>query len=258
MGLSCSCDDFDAADYESWWEGGGLTVPPAGARCCECGAHLPVTEECETIEHYEVYEPDEPAPRAPWDVDADEMDDAAFAAIEDAWDAYCDRLGWDSDRERFERHSGSEYRCERCSDLAAAITGMGYCTIRPGELIQAHTEYVNETQELAPGVARREIIWSRNKDGVWHPRRKTNRDRRIEAWERRGRRVRYWLIEGGWRFELRWKVWFPAQTRVMRALGYRYTYVRHDAAARKSVYRWQREPKRPPPWVREAERGDRT
>lgn len=262
MGLSCSCEDFDAADYESWWEPGRPSVPPAGERCCECGAHLPDGVECKTIWHGEVYDPGEiePAPRAPWDVDADEMDDEAFAVIEGAWDAYCDKHGWDSERERFERFYTS-YRCERCADLATALDGderdggLGFCMIAPGELIDNHTEYVNEVQELAPGVARREIIWKQDSDGVWHPRRKTVADRRREEIARHWCNARYWL-RYGWRSDLRWKVLFPARTRVMRALGYQYTYIRHDTATRKSIYSWQRAEKRPPPWVLEAEKGD--
>lgn len=264
MGLSCSCDDFDPSEHESWWEPGRPSVPPAGARCCECCTPLPVGEECKTIWHGEVYDPGEiePQPRAPWDVDAGEMDDAAFAAVEDAWDAYCDKYGWDSDRDRFERFDTS-YRCERCSDLATALDGderdggMGFCMIAPGDLRAAHTEYVNEVQEMAPGVVRREIIWKQGRDGVWSPQRKTAADKRREDIARRWRNAKFWLRHG-WRSDLRYKVWHPAQTRVMRALGYRYTYIRHDAATRKSIYRWQRDPKRPPPWVREAERGDGT
>lgn len=261
MTLSCSCAEFDRGDHESWWEPGRPSIPPAGTRCCECNALLPSGVEHKTIWHGEVYDPGEiePQPRPPWDVDADEMTDDEFDAVERAWDAYCAKYGWDSDTERFERFDTS-YRCERCADLATALEGdeseggMGFCMIAPGELTAAHEECVNEVQELAPGVVRREIIWSQNKDGVWHPRRKTAADRRREELDRRWRNAKSW-VRYGWRHDLRFKVWFPAKVRVMHALGYEYRYERYDRDRKRSIYRWQRKPRRPPAWEREAMRG---
>lgn len=255
MTLSCSCSDFDKGDHESWWEPGRSSVPPAGTRCCECNAPLPDNVEHKTILCGKVYDPGEieKQPRPPWDVDSDEMTDDEFDAIEAAWDAYCDKYGWDCETDRFERYN-SEYRCERCNDLKDAIEGMGFCMIGPGDLIASHTEYVNEVQELAPGVVRREIIWRKNADGVWHPSRKTAAEKRREEVSRRWRKAKYWL-RYGWKSDLRWKVWFRAQTRVMRALGYALTYERYDATTHASVYRWKRAERRLPPWEREALRG---
>lgn len=250
MGLSCSCDDFDKRDHDSWWEPGRRSVPPAGERCCECNALLPEGEKRASIMSGEVYDPGEiePQPRPPWDVDADEMDDDAFAAVESTWDIYCDKYGWDSDCERFERYT-SEYRCERCEDLADAIEGLGYCMIAPGDLPSAHAEYVNEHAEQR----RHPIIWKPDPDGVWHPRPELAEDRMIAEITRRWRRTMSWL-RWGWRSDLRWKVWFPAQTKVMRALGYELTYERYDSATRKSIYRWTRRERKLPPWLREATR----
>lgn len=250
MGLSCSCDDFDPSEHESWWEPGQPSVPPAGARCCECGAHLPVTEKCATILHHDAYEPDDAALDADPEPDEDDHPDMDGHEFDELLDAWRDRHGWNSECDRFERTT-RDYRCERCADLADAIEGMGFCMIPPGDLIEQHTEYVNETQEMAPGVARREIVWSQNKAGVWNPRRKMAADKRRAEIIRRWRNAKFWLRHG-WKIDLRWKVWHPAQTRVMRALGYQYTYIRHDTATRKSIYRWQRAEKRPPPWEREA------
>lgn len=251
MTLSCSCADFDKSEHERWWEPGRASVPPAGTRCCECNAPLPEGEKQQTILAGEVYEPDDatlaadPEPEETEDDDADDFD-----ARLDAWR---DRHGWDGETDRFERFT-SDYRCERCADLADAIEGMGFCMLAPGDLASAHEEYVNETQELAPGVERREIIWAKGKDGVWHPRRKTAGDKRRAEIIRRWRNAKAW-VRWGWRHDLRWKVWFPAQIRVMRALGYAWTYEGYDRETKKSVYRWRRQPRKLPPWEREARKG---
>lgn len=249
MTLSCSCAEFDPSEHDSWWEPGRRSVPPAGARCCECNAPLPDGERCPTILSHTVVETEEPEP--PDFATVEDEDEAE--RLEAAWEAWAERNGWNSDHDRCET-SEAFHRCERCGDLADAIEDMGFCMIEPGDLISAHEEYVNETQELAPGVARREIIWAKNKDDVWHPRRKTAADKRREEIRRRWRNAKYWL-RYGWMSDLRWKVLFPARTRIMCALGYEWTYVRHDDAARKSIYRWQRKPRRLPPWQREAMKG---
>lgn len=247
MTLYCSCADFEKSEHEKWWEPGRRSIPPSGARCCECGALLPEGEARASILEGEVYDPYdiEPMPRSPWDVDADEMTDEEFAAVERAWDAYCDKHGWDSETKRFERFDIA-YRCERCGDLADAIEDMGYCMLAPGSLIEAHEEYVNEVQEFATGIVRREIVWRRDKSGVWNPRRKTVWDHRREAARRLYCRVRGFVWYGGWRRFVEFTVWH----RMMRAAGYRYHY-----DYKTKTYGWQRKPRKPPPWQREAMKG---
>lgn len=225
MGLSCGCDDFDKSDYDHWWEPGRPSVPPSGERCCECNALLPPGEKRATILHGEVYEPDEPCPGWP-DVDED---------VE--FEAWADRTGWDWETERCERYT-SEYRCERCADLADAIEALGYCMIAPGELIDSHAEYVNEHA----AQRRHTVIWKQNPDGVWHPRTELAEDRLIAALTRLARRARSWLV-WGWRHDLQFRVWHP----LMRAAGYQYAY---DYPTK--TYYWKRRERRLPPWLREA------
>lgn len=239
MGLSCSCSDFDPSEHDSWFEPGRRSVPPAGTRCCECAATLPAGEKCATILNGEAYEPDEATLAADPEPDEDDYPDEDGPSFDDILDAWRDRHGWCSDQDRFV-HYTHEYRCERCSGLAEAIEDMGYCMIGPGDLIDCHTEYVNEVQELADGVERHEIIWERRGDGVWHPRRKTDRDRRREAVRRRWRGLVSWL-RYGWKLDLKYKVWH----RVMRAAGYQF---QHDYKTRK--YYWARKPRAVPPWER--------
>lgn len=242
MTLSCSCPDFDPSEHESWWEMGRPSVPPPGSRCCECNALLPYGEQCQTILAHTVVEPDEPHPEWPHNAETDEEEEERFEAAFDAW---AERNGWNSETERCEA-SDASYRCERCGDLSDAIEDMGFCMIAPGSLMESHEEYVNDVQELAPGVIRREIVWRRDKAGVWHPRRKTVWDHRREAAWRLYCRVRGFVWYGGWRRFVEFTVWH----RVMRAAGYQYHY---DYATK--TYGWQRKPRKLPPWQREAMRG---
>lgn len=240
MTLSCSCTDFDPAEHDSWWEPGRASIPPPGSRCCECNALLPDGEKRQTILAHTVVEPKEPMPEWPYNAEADEEEER----LEAAWVAWAERNGWDSETERCVE-TAAEHRCERCGDLADAIEDMGYCMIAPGSLIEAHEEYVNDVQELADGVVRREIIWTKDKAGVWNPRRKTDADRRREArrrlWSRTKAYARY-----GWKLDLQYKVWH----RVMRWSGYQYHY---DYEAKR--YHWKRRERKLPPWEREAVRG---
>lgn len=261
MTLSCSCYDFDKGEHESWWEPGQRIVPPAGETCCECAAALP-SEPCATILHWEVYEPDEPAP--PEDVNRwprfqgsywlglptcdvlERHGEQMAQAIEDWRDAH----GWDSDYERFERCDRIDYRCERCEDLAEAIEDLGYCMIGPGDLIDAHTEYVNdharpsryedgepvydEDHKRPP-----EIMWRRDASGVWQPHRMTDQDKAKREVRRRWRNAVYFVWYGGWKTWLRWKVWPAIERRtvnpIMRRIGYERRY---DYDARR--LRWHR------------------
>lgn len=222
MALSCSCDDFDKGDHDRWWEPGRPSVPPVGERCCECDAPLP-QEPCDVIVHMEVFEPED-EPRAPWDVDANE--DVDIDEIEKTFDAYRDRNGWDDDCERYERVRSRDYRCERCAGLATSIEDLGYCMIPPGDLAEAHCDYVEQS-----GLP--EIIWTRRADGVFHPRRMTRMDFLKRELRRRRNRARYLLLQGGWKSWLRWQV-FKIESRIMRALGYQYRYTGND------TYGWQR------------------
>lgn len=225
MGLSCSCDDFDKGDCDHWWEPGRKSVPPAGTRCCECCAPLPaVPLTC--INHMEVYEPDEIElrPPHPEDVLDDEPDDCnlrrhwrqRYDAMEAEQEDYDDRHGWESDYERYERLISRDYRCERCEGLADAIEDMGYCMIGPGELAECHTEYVNEIAKHS-GHA---VIWRQGKDGIWNPRPRTKADDRRDALIRFRRRWYYRLFRGGWKHDLRWKVWEPIRWAIERRTVY--------------------------------------
>lgn len=229
MGLSCSCDDFDKGEYDTWWEVPYRAPAPAGAMCCECGAPIPAGLRTWAIDTMEVYTPDVEPPRSPWDVDANEMSDEAFEALEKTWDTFCETHGYDDEYERFERCAGTEYRCERCDDLATALDGsaaeggLGFCTIGPGQLIEAHLEYVSDYVGGPP------MVWVRDKAGILNPRRKTKWELARDEAVRRGRRVKSFL-----RWELRFwvkrKIIYPA----LRALGYRYEY---DFDARGYVWR---------------------
>lgn len=226
MGLSCSCD-FDKGDADHWWEPGRAQVPPAGTRCCECDAPLPV-EPHANIVSMEVFEPDEPRPPHPEDDDdLDAMSDDEFDRREALYDEWADRNGWDSDYERCERVSARDYRCDRCDGLAVSIEDLGYCMIGPGDLIDAHCEYVAEQDQDT------EIIWKRDRSGVLQPRRMTKRDYAARETRRRWNNVKYFWWCGGWKTWLRWKVLFRAECKVMRALGYEYRY-------NGGGYHWQR------------------
>ena len=228
MGLSCSCD-FDKGDAENWWEPGKTQVPPAGSRCCECGA--PLSAEPHTnIVSMEEYEPDEPRPEHPEDdPDFESMSDEEFDRRETLYDAWLSEHGWDSDYDRYERVVSREYRCERCDGLATSIEDLGYCMIGPGDLIEAHCEYVAEQDR---GV---EIIWKRDRSGVWQPRRMTQRDYAARELRRRWGQPRYFWWHGGWKTWLRWKVLFPVECKVMRAFGYEYRTKWNGGG-----YHWQR------------------
>lgn len=227
MGLSCACADFDPSEHDFWWEPGGTAPAPAGCRCCECGAAIPAGETVQTIDHMEVYDPGTEMPPHPDDADED-LSDEEYRRRERAYDDAADRLGWDGETERFVRLDRADYRCERCSDLAAAIEDLGYCMVPPGDLAAQHSEYVEQS-------GGHEVIWKRDRAGVLHPRRMTRWDfarrKAGELW----RRACY-FVRHGWRISLRYRVWFPVQAAVMTRLGYRYRYLRAP-----SVYGWTRE-----------------
>lgn len=171
MGLSCSCHDFDKGEFEYWWDAPYQTTTQSDTTCCECNAVIPVGTPATAFDSMEAYTPDVPVPRAPWDVDAkEEMSDDDFEKLEKAWDEFCDQYGWDSDYERFERCTSTDYRCERCSDLAKALDGskdeggLGFCLIGPGELIDAHHDYI----AMSGG---RKMQWLPDVGGVLHPQR---------------------------------------------------------------------------------------
>jgi len=239
MGLSCACSDFDPSEHDAWWEPGRRSLPEPGERCCECCAPLPAGEKAATILAHTVVEPPD-LTGDPEPTEDDYEDDCG--AYDDALDAWHARHGWDTDTERFVATEALR-RCERCADLADAIEGMGYCMVPPGELADQHQEYVNDVAEHSTHPIR----WKQDPDGVWHPRRELAEDRLVDAVGVAWRRSRYWLRYGWW-IDLRWKVWPPIETRVMRALGYRWTYV-----GAPSHHAWTRPD---PPWLREA-RGDR-
>lgn len=215
MGLSCACD-FDKSECESWYEPGGKRVPPVGETCCECAAPLPAGEKAPCIVSSEVYEPDEPEPRDPYEAENDEtVSDDELAEIERLHDAWRERTGWDGDTERHERVRSTDYRCERCADLAEAIEDLGYCMIAPGDLADCHTDYVAES-------GGHEVMWKPDAAGVWQPRRMTRWDfARRELISRRNRLIGF-TWHGGWRTWLRWRVGFRLESAVMRRLGYSY------------------------------------
>lgn len=169
MGLSCSCDDFDKGDHDKWWEPGQRNRPPAGEKCCECNAPLP-DEPLECWLTMEVYDPgdevEEPRDFAPGhSVTCDVLNrhlEQLEEAHEDDMYEFQDEHGWDDDYERFERVAGKEFRCERCSDLVAAIEGLGYCAIGPGDLIENHVEYVAQNGHAC-------MKWVKGQDGVLNP-----------------------------------------------------------------------------------------
>ncbi len=227
MGLSCSCEDFDKSEFDWWYEPGGAAAAPAWCTCCECDAPIAEGEQVQTIDHWEVYEPDEALPPDPDDSDEDLSDDD-YRRISKARDEACDRLGWDDDCERFERLERVDYRCERCSDLAETIEALGYCMVPPGELIGQHCEYVEQS-------GGHEVIWKRDAAGVLQPHRMTRLDFAIREAGVLRRRALYFM-RYGWQGTLRYRVWFPLQAAVMTRLGYHYRYLHAP-----HVYGWVRD-----------------
>jgi len=243
MGLSCSCDlDYDADDR--WFEPGRRRVPPKGETCCECDAPLPTDETCQTIIESDVYDPGVDRPPYPDDVLDVEPEcavlarhwDQRYRAMEKAQEDFDDEFGWDGDREQFVKTT-LHYRCERCEGLATALDGskeeggLDFCMILPGELIQAHGDYI----EMSGGAER---IWKRDRAGVLHPRPLTRWDRLNRAVRYRWSRVRSFIWYGGWKTWLRFTV-KPSITRrsvdqIMRSLGYHKDY---DFATRRM--RWK-------------------
>lgn len=225
MGLSCSCDDFDKSDYDHWWEPGGRSVPPPGTKCCECCGPLPA-EPLTCVDHMEVYEPDEPEPRdftPPHPVTSNSLTmiaDHCEEMHEYAMEDYRDEHGWDSECERFERVRSTDYRCERCEGLVAAIEDLGYCMIAPGELPENHVEYVAEHGQ-------HEIMWKCGADGVWHPRRMTQWDFAKREARRRWRNAAYIVFQGGWKHKVamaRARTIGRAIHSIMPRLGYVWRY----------------------------------
>lgn len=176
MGLSCSCD-FEKGEYERWYEPGGLRSAPSGTRCCECGAAIPEGDVVNTTFEFEVYEPEEERPE--WNgppepfrwAEAEEAvalwDEAyglAMQAIEAAQERYDAKYGFDREYERCERLAYTSFRCERCGGLAESIEDLGYCMIVPGELPEAHAEYVYEHSGA-------NIRWVPDQNGVLNPKR---------------------------------------------------------------------------------------
>lgn len=226
MGLSCYCDDFDKSEHTKWFEPGRRSVPQPDETCCECNAPLPA-ETCQSILCGEVYEPDVEMPPHPEDVLGDEPSDInlarhwdqRYSAMEAERDELCDKYGWDDECERFERYS-VQHRCERCEDLASAIEDIGYCMIIPGDLMESHCEYVEQS-----GGA--EMIWKPNRYGIWHPRRMTRTDFATRE-ARRSARNALFFVRFGWRLWLRYTVWGAIERRtvapVMRWLGYHNHY----------------------------------
>lgn len=243
MGLSCACDYFDKGDCDRWWEHGRPSIPEAGTRCCECNAPLP-NENCDTILKGAVYEPDVERPPYPEDVMGKEPADSVLSrhwdqrydALQAVLDDFDDEYGWDSECERFERFT-TEYRCERCADLAFAFEGdeddggMGYCMIAPGELPEAHCDYMLESG--AP-----EMIWTKNGDGVFNPRRMTRRDFAKRAVQRSLSKTKYFLFHKGWLLWLRFRLWSAITRRTVDPIMYRLGYTkRYDYANKQVVWK---------------------
>lgn len=170
MSLSCSCDDFCKGEFDEWWQGPNATVSPTGETCVECGAAIPEGSEVTVFHHWEVYEPNVKRPFDPEAELCDEPEDfnlarhweQLYAAMQEDLDAHADAFGWDFDDERYERVTSSDYRCERCSDVASSIEAHGFCLIAPRELIDAHEEFV------AMQNNGRRVEWMK-RDGVFHP-----------------------------------------------------------------------------------------
>lgn len=252
MGLQSCNYDFDKGDAGAWCEPGRPSVPPAGERCCECNAPLPPGEKCATVLSAEVYEPDD-AEFPPEDVNrwprlhangwqwspspSCSVLERHGEQMEQALDDFRDANGWDSDYERFERHD-IHYRCKRCATLQRYIESHGYCMSMPGELPSDHVEFLDgdddDDRDREPEEGAGDTMWKPDRFGVWHPCRMTGEDH-MRVWLiRRSRRIYSWL-RWGWKSDLQWKVWWPLQHRTMRALGYRWTYLRSP-----SVYGWRK------------------
>ncbi len=198
MGLSCSCDDFDKADFENWWEGGYRRKAPAGITCCECGGPVEEGAEVGAIDHFEVFDP----PNAP-DFPTDQRDDESDNDYEDRYKRekrLRKSLGWEDDYERYERCTGTDYRCERCDGLAESIESLGYCMIAPGDLIECHIEYAREHSGAF-------IKWTPDAAGVSQPHRWTKWDH-IADRARQKRQSAIYFVRHGWRYKwwnIKWK-----------------------------------------------------
>lgn len=199
MGLSCSCEDFDKGDFESWWEPGRETKAPAGVKCCECCAPIPEGDEVATILHFESYHLDDP-PRNPGEDDDDYQ--------ERVWEWRDNHPDWEDDYERFERVDSVDYRCDRCDGLAASIEDLGYCLTAPGDLIDSHIEYAWEH-------AKRRRKWVRDAEGVFQPRDWTVLDHARAAVRNAWRETKYtirWRIF--WRVKYEIVTWWKKTKRI--------------------------------------------
>lgn len=251
MILSCSCRDFDNGDFDSWWEASTLTAP-AGTRCCECNAPIPEGTPCAGFISYEVWEPEdiEDEPPDPEHVLGDEPECSVLSRhwehlhleMEIAREIWFEDRGYDYDCERFERETGRQYRCDRCAGLATALDGdeneggLGFCVILPGDLIEAHRDYIEQ-------AGRHEMIWVRDRNGVLNPRRLTRLDFAKREARRRWRNAVYIVFRGGWRHKV---AMAQAKTvgRTIHVITSRLGYVYHyDCDAK--TYRWTRPDKSP-------------
>lgn len=185
MGLSRSGCDFDPSDFDRWWEMGRTHIPPAGRRCIECNAPLP-QEPCGCIIHHEVsgFDGEEPT-------QADDEDDDAF---DERLEKFQTDNGWNWDAERYERVSGRDYRCGRCSGLAESYEEEGYDFIAPGDLIECNIQYAEDH-------GGKRLKWVADASGVLNPRPWSIFDH-VALRVRRARFETGYFIRYGWRWQL--------------------------------------------------------
>ena len=240
MGLSCACYDFDKGDYERWWESASNRRPPSGTRCCECGAPLPTDEKAICFAEWEVFNPAIPEPPSAdneqecgfppypqfrWrsSYTPEEREEIRIATAEweqeygpaiefyrqqrEDWES---DNGWDDEYQRCERITEYRFRCDRCQGLAEAIEELGYCTLGPDEVIDAHIEYAEEHS----GV---KLKWA-NDRGTFNPRRWNRADYVEDAANRFWSRIRFYILYG-WKLTLRYKIIWPIEKRFKRWRG---------------------------------------
>jgi hypothetical protein len=204
MNNFCTCGtdsgyDFDASDHDSYWMCESAVVPD-GTKCCECGASIPAGSRRSCATHYEVYEPEGEPPIPPdWDTKAAKaMSEDEWDAMYEALDEFQDTHGWNGETERYERETGTDFRCDRCEGEVEILAQFEICVNAPGDLPGAHEEHYWQKH-------RRRIRWRPGPDGVWHP-----RPWRLIDYARHYRRRAYWLIrsEWAWKFKFRLKKLF--------------------------------------------------
>lgn len=216
MNNFCTCgtggnDDFDAGDCDNYWICESAIVPE-GTKCCECGAAIPAGGRRSCATHYEVYEPKEPEPTDPYDVEDDaSITEEQFVAIESAFENFRKAHGWDDETERYVRETSTDFRCDRCEGEVEILAQFDVCVSSPGELPGAHEAHYWHQHK-------RRIRWRTGTGGVLNP-----QPWRLSDYVRHYRRKAYWRLHSELTWKLKWRVrrwvgWYKIEHLLLEAV----------------------------------------